>query len=636
MELIGITFIDCKPYLTQPLFPIIVFILTICVLILIKKPVVKLIIATILLLFQAGMNIGFVFLFDSNGTFFEWSMFNQRNDAFGTVEDLSLRPELIIFCSCVVIAFLIFSILITVLKYPKKYKYKPKKVRAIITTILLILCSASTIAIPTIEAFRYSKMNYVDRYLYGDATNRYQQVGITSNAIYELINGTMIDGLIKHNSKGIENFIYENNQPLLQNSEYFGISKNNNLVYILVESFEWYVFLNKCTPEQSAILYPNINKFLSESVYANNFYAREKTDTSELLSILGSNPTEKFTNYDFPKNSYPWSLPNLFRKNIISNGNEVVQIKSFHQNNGDFYNRNTLHESLGFDELVDISDMSKLGVVNTWNDDSIHERNLDSETVRIMQNEMFPQTEDNEQYMTFWLTFGMHGFYQERELFKQQGYYDKLDEVGAYPAGISKKADYLRTYAAAVMDFDKALGIIFDKLESNGDLDNTTIVLFSDHNTYYNNLSYYAKDIKERHNSELYRIPFMIYDTKLKNQYVTNEGNNVISKFTTTSDMIATIFDLFGIKAYRNLYYGTSMFIKDVESIIFSRAYGIFINDKLICYGANNLIYKSNNYKKEDYNKFIKNAEALLNKQEYLDKIYFNNYFAKHNLREIV
>ena len=481
MELVGITFVDCKPYLTQPLFPIIIFMITLCVLILVKKPIVKLIIAAVFLLFQAGMNIGFVYLFDSNGTFFEWSMFNQRNDAFGTIEDLSLRPALIIFCICVIVAFLIFSILFTVFKYRKPYKYTSKKIRVIITSVMLIICSISSIVMPTVEAFKYSNMNYVDRYLYGDATNRYQQVGVSSNAIYELINGTMLDGLIEHNSKGVEKFIYEDSEPLLQNSEYFGISKNNNLVYILVESFEWYVFLKNCTPEQSAILYPNINKFLSESIYANNFYAREKTDTSELLAILGSNPTEKFTNYDFPNNSYPWSLPNMFRQNITSNGNEVVQIKSFHQNDGNFYNRNTLHESLGFDELVDISDMVEHGVVNTWNDKSIHERNLDSETVRIMQNEMFPQTEDNEQYMTFWLTFGMHGFYQERDLFKKQGYYNKLDEVGAYPAGISKKADYLRTYAAAVMDFDKALGIIFDKLEANGDLNNTTIVLFSDH-----------------------------------------------------------------------------------------------------------------------------------------------------------
>lgn len=637
MEIISITFIGCKPYLEQPFFPILLLITMMSVLTIFKKPVVKIVIATLLLIIQAVMNVGFVYLYDSNGTYFEWAMFNQRSDAFGTIEDLALRTGLITFVVCVIVAFLIASILIKIFCYKKGYKYHSRKLRIVMVVLALIICSATIVINPTIQAFQYSKMNYVDRFLYGDASNKYQRVGIASNAVYEFVNGTIVDGLVKHDDKGIEEFVYENEQPLLETSEYFGISKDNNFIYILVESFEWYVFLENCTPEQSQILYPNINRFMSNSVYADNFHAREKTDTSELLALLGSNPTGKFTNYDFPTNSYPWSLPNMFRQNVHANNNELVQIKSFHQNNGDFYNRNTLHKSLGFDDLVDVKDMAEHGIVCTWDEGAFKgERNLDSETVRVMQNEMFPATEDGEQYMTFWLTFVMHGYYEERETFKKEGYYDKLDEVGAYPAGKGKKSDYLRTYAAAVMDFDRALGIMFDKLEQNGDLDNTTIVMFSDHNTYYNNLSYHAKDIDERYNSELYRIPFMIYDKNFVQEYTANEGTNVISKFTTTSDMIPTIYDLFGIKGYRNLYYGTSMFIEDVESVIFSRAYGIFVTDQLICYGANNLIYKAPDYTKEDYDRFIEDATILLNKQEYLDKIYYNNYFKKHTLKPIV
>jgi len=177
------------------------------------------------------------------------------------------------------------------------------------------------------------------------------------------------------------------------------------------------------------------------------------------------------------------------------------------------------------------------------------------------------------------------------------------------------------------MDFDKAVGTMMNKLQENGDLDNTTIVMFADHNTYYNNLSYYAKGIEEKYNSELYRVPFMIYDQELKYEYEKNEGTNEISKFTTTSDMLPTICDLFGIKAYKNLYYGTSMFVKGVESVIFSRAYGIFVTDKLICYSVKELVYKSEDYKEEDLISFEARAKILLAKQEYLDKIYYNDYF---------
>jgi len=148
-------------------------------------------------------------------------------------------------------------------------------------------------------------------------------------------------------------------------------------------------------------------------------------------------------------------------------------------------------------------------------------------------------------------------------------------------------------------------------------------------------LSYYAKGIEEKYNSELYRIPFMIYDNKLVQEYIEKEGTNVISKFTTTSDILPTILDVFGINGYKNLYYGTSMFVKDVESIIFSRAYGIFVTDKIIGYSADSFIYKTKGFTDEDKEDFVKRAKILLNKQKYLDKIYNTNYFKNNALRKI-
>lgn len=635
-EIIGICYIGGNPYLTKPLYYLIITGLFTSVLFLIKNNKARVIITSLILFLQLIANVGFVYLFDSNGTFFEWAMFNQRDDAFGTIEELSLRWELVILLSVLFVGYAFSLVLYAWNKKQKNNKYKMSKFQKIFASVMVGVFTMTMLTKPAIDASIYSKKSYVERYLYGNGENKYQQLGMTANAVYEFFNGTITDALVNnYNEEGIEEFVYNDDNPLLETSPYFGVSKGNNLVYILVESFEWYTFLEKCTPEQSLALYPNLNKFLNSSVYADSFYAREKTDTAEMLSIIGSNPTNGYINYDFYENEYSWSLPNLFRDSVVANGNTIKHVKSFHQNDGNFYNRNTLHEQMGFDELVDVVDMADYGIVNSWDEGEFKgERTLDSETVLKMQNEMFPETVDGEQYMTFWITFVMHGYYKERENFKAAGYYDKIDSVGAFPEG-NTKANYLRTYAAAVMDFDKALGIMMDKLEANGQLDNTTVVMYADHNTYYNNLSYYAKGIEERYNSELYRIPFMIYDTKLKAQYVATEGNNVISKFTTTSDILPTVLDMFGIKGYRNLYYGTSIFIKDVESIIFSRAYGIFVTDKLICYSVDNLIYTSDDYTKADKESFIDRAEILLNKQTYLDKIYNTNYFKDNPLRPI-
>ena len=634
-EIIGVCFIGGSPYLLKPLYYFMILGLISSLLFLIKNHIAKVVISTVFLLIQVISNVGFVYLYDSNGTFFEWAMVNQRNDAFGTIEELSLRWDLLVVLLLFWAIYILTAIFIAFYKKEHKVSCSITKLEKYSALVMMIVCSVTLISKPMIDANRYSKLSYTERYLYGDSTNKYQQLGMTANATYEFLKGTISDALVNnYDDEGIEEFIYGDNDSLLKNSEYFGISKGNNLVYILVESFEWYAFLEKCTPEQSAILYPNLNKFLNSSVYADSFYAREKTDTAEMLSLIGSNPTNGYINYDFPTNHYSWSLPNLFRESVESNGNTVKQIKSFHQNTGDFYNRNTLHESMGFDELVDVEDMADYGIVNSWDEGEFKgERTLDSETVFKMQDEMFPVTEDGQQYMTFWITFVMHGYYEERENFKDAGYYDLMDSIGAYPEG-NVKENYLRTYAAAVMDFDKAVGIMMEKLEENGQLDNTTIVMYADHNTYYNNLSYFAKGIEEKFNSELYRVPFMIYDNKLRAQYVENEGNSVISKFTTTSDILPTVLDIFGIKGYKNLYYGTSMLVKDIESVIFSRAYGIFVTDKLICYSADSLVYQSEDFTEEDRLKFIERAEVLLEKQKYLDKIYNTNYFKYNELRK--
>lgn len=630
-ELISITFVDCEPFFTNPAYFLILLGFLLSVLFLFRDLRSKAIFACLLLLLQIIINVGFIFLYDSNGTYFEWAMINQRSDAVAFVEELHLRTELITILLILYAVFILFVVILFLSYYRDKCRYKAGNPTRLSIWIMFIVCAIFMVFNPVINASIVNKQSYAQRYLYGDASNKYQKQGITSNAIYEFFNGTVVDALTTYNTTGIEDFIYNVEDPLLQKSEYFGVSEGNNLIYILVESFEWYVFLQNCTPEQSALLYPNLNKFLGDSVYADNFYAREKTDTSEMLAIVGSNPTNKYLNYDFPDNNYSWALPNMFKQSVEDNGNTIKHVKSFHQNTGIFYNREKIHKNFGFEDFVSIEDMYAFGLDESYDATVV---TPDSITIDLMKDEMFPITELNEQYMTFWITYIMHGSYSYNETFESAGYYDKLDDVGAYPKGLSEKDDFMRTYAAAVMDFDKALGIMMDKLEDNGQLDKTTIVLFADHNTYYHNLANYAKNIKPRYHSELFRIPMMIYDQKFSTQYIANEGTNVISKFTTTADLIPTIFDLFGIEGYKNLYFGSSMLLNDVESIIFSRAYGVFVTDKIVCYGINDLLYKDKDLTKEDIKDFIKRAEVHLKKLEYIDKIIYNDYFKDKPLKK--
>ena len=653
MELFSITFTDCKPYLSSPLYFLLILFSFCLILFLVPNRIAKIVIVSLLMIGQTALCVGFIYLYESNGTFFDFSMINMRDDAFGTIEDLSLNW--VHFGISLGVLVLFVGVMIGLEVYFRKHhaqKFKEKKQFKISVGVVTALALVCLTIIPVFDGVIQGQNSYQNM-LFNNNSSVYQQKGITANAVYEMLSGSLANKVKYDDLTPVDEALSEENENLyLETSQFNGISEGNNLVMIMVESFDWYPLTLYYDAETINEIYPNITKFMQNGIVLNNFYAREKTDTSENNALLGSNPTGKYVNYDFENNKYPYSLVNMFKNKYPD-----VVANAFHQNTGSFYNRKVLFESYGFDYFYDIDDMADFGVTNEWNEDSFKgERTKDSETMLHMVETMFPT---DQQFLTYWLTFSMHGYYVERENFRnfvyvdqfgteyQNGYYGYLDAKGVFPESKEKKANYLRTYAAAIKDFDEALGIMMDYLEENNLLENTTIVMYADHNTYYNNLSKYGKGIDETYNSELYRIPAIIYDQKLYDTYKEYAGeeamqvvygtdNNedykclTVSKFTNTIDLIPTVFDIFGIKGYHDLYPGTSIFVEDVESIIYSRAYGIFVTDKLICYSANDLLYTCEGFTEEDRQDFIERAEEYLRIKEITDLVFYSDYFASH------
>ena len=615
IELFGITYTTCGFYLTSPLYPLLVLTFFIGILCLIKNKIIKLGVSSLLLIGQMALDAGFIFLFDSNGTVFEWAMFNQRTDAFGTLENFDLQYGYIIICLLLIIAYTIYF----GYKLYKKYKQKESiknnyGIKFVVGDALIMLISLITIVmIPIINTNKGKETIYTDR-LYSETANNYQSIGMVSNGIYQIISGKTIVNI--DDVSDVDDFIYKEK---IDKSDYYSISKGNNLILILVESFEWYPFT--LYPELAETLYPNLTKFMNEGLILSNFYQKEKTDVSEALSVLGNYPTGKYVNYDFAENKYPFALPNL-----LKNSNNDMVIKSYHANYGSFYNRYNLHKSWGFESLTGIDEMKSYGVEDTWKH-KLGERNLDSITFNKMKTEMFPEDKN---FFSFILSFSMHGYYGKRE--SLEPYYKILDENGVLPDISDINDEYLKTYMAALMDFDKAVGEMMNYLNDTNRLDDTTIIMYSDHNTYYNRLSYYAKNIEEKYNSELYHIPTLIYDKKLTQKYVSTNNTNKIEKFTTTSDIVPTVLDIFGLDGWKNLYFGNSIFTTN-ESIVFSRNYGIFISDKIVGYSLNSLTYKSKDLTETELKDYEKRALKHLKKLEYTDKIYYTDYFKNNEYK---
>jgi phosphoglycerol transferase MdoB-like AlkP superfamily enzyme len=164
---------------------------------------------------------------------------------------------------------------------------------------------------------------------------------------------------------------------------------------------------------------------------------------------------------------------------------------------------------------------------------------------------------------------------------------------------------------------------MMDDLEEKGLLDNTTILMFGDHNSYYQQLSNYVKDIEDyntdNYYTDLYKVPLMIYDSDL--------GHQVIDKYTCTADIAPTLLDLTGINYYSNLYYGHSIF-DDEESVMYSRAYGFFSGEGIVARSLNSILYKAPSVGKEYEEYFDNEARKLVEKIKYCDQIFYQDYFA--------
>ena len=357
-ELFSVSFAHCSPYLSSPLYFLLYLFLITSILILIPNKIAKSVVAGVMLLFQIVVCIGFIFLYESNGTIFDFSMVNQRNDAFGALQEINLNLLQTIILSLLVVAFVAF---ITVyLIYSKKGKSISSKnnvatkISCGIVTAVLAFCM---LIVPIIDGVKASKRDY-EAILYNQNYSKYQSLGITANAIYEMVSGIFSSRVDTSDKDKIAGYLFGENEDeksskVLKTSQFNGISEGNNLIMVMVESFDWYI-LNWYDAETTATIYPNITKIFRESLVLDNFYSREKTDTTENNALLGSNPSNKYMNYDFPNNEYPFALPNMFK----SKYNDVEAV-AYHANKASYYNRDDSYKSLGFDEFVAIEQMEK-------------------------------------------------------------------------------------------------------------------------------------------------------------------------------------------------------------------------------------------------------------------------------------
>jgi len=697
IELTAVFVTSNKFYIRSPWIFLLVQLMIVLILLSISSNKARHITSYLLLIFFMIVDLVFIVIFEMTETIFDYGMFNLRNDGMAILESVPINFTFFAISMLAISLYIVFGG-----RYVR-HAENPVSIKWwAIPSIAVVIAGLGTTLYLNNKDFEAD----VTAKLYRTSEASYAQYGIIGNFLNEFVRGSFFINFKLGDEQQLEDFIYSTDNIYQSN---FDANNDYNVVTILVESLEWHGFMQDFTlfangfdidysaygyssaEEVLRQLYPNLYKFYDNSIVLSNFYSREKTDIAENLSLLGSYPTNAYINYDFPTNEISTGMAS-----VLKTLDEDITCNYFHNGGSSFYNRSTYMKNIGFDTC---STTDQMKAKEGFTDYSAKgERNLDSEMIKVCADEIFPT---DKRFYTYITTITMHGQYTYRNNLKD--YYNKMAEFGITSmSGDSFNAfnhNNFYYYAACVMEFDKALGqIVFelnDRVGTNGNklIDNTIICLFGDHNTYYSSLSNYVKDIKDtkdKNYTNLFRVPCMIkvpnlndvkthiqttmlseLKTKLmtdnptlddltattlaqdmiNERYKISANQIIIKKFMCTADIIPTLFDLCGINIYGNLYFGHSAF-EWQQSVLYSRAYDMFITDNMYFVSLNNVKYIRNDnpelqndpalkyadikyYDREEHIADVEiEAKKLLDKLSVCNRIFYNDYFARININD--
>ena len=394
---------------------------------------------------------------------------------------------------------------------------------------------------------------------------------------------------------------------------------DDNLIVIMLESFEWFAI--------DPINTPTLWKLRTEDAISfENYYSKNKTNMSEDIVILGDMPNEtsmtKLAKQGFLNTEY--SLPNLFKE-------RGYDANYFHSYLKTFYNRNEVNAGMGFDNLYCLDDVEIENKSTSFND-----WNLDSDICKFYISEMCP-TDKN--FFSFFLTVTTHGSYaRTNERFNEyyaaydenlETYKDWLKENTSYVYPSSKDMQAIfRQYKCAAMDTDKMIAYLLEYLSSTQDdngeylIDKTDILMYADHNSYYEDLCYNIKGISKAdfYDTYSYNVPCMLYSKKITPKINTT--------FANTYDLYPTICSLFGLSHNTALTQGYDIFGDEIyKSVKISYTGGAFNEN---CYTLNVTdVYVTDQVTEDDLKHFRECVTLFYHKQHDIELMYRHGLLVK-------
>ena len=326
---------------------------------------------------------------------------------------------------------------------------------------------------------------------------------------------------------------YFSSQAVTDFNDYTGIFEGKNVVVILMESVND-AFINE-------EYFPNFYNLYSNGWHWENSYSPRNscaTGNNEFSALTGLYSIyNTCTANVYKNNTYFESIFNLFN-------DKGYNTTSMHDFNEWYYYRSTIHKNMGSGKYYGAGDLNiKTSYYGEWPSDiEFFEKAFD-----IILND-----ESEAPWMTWLTTVTSHQPYSNSSTYGDL-YKNDFKKLG-YSTAVSR-------YLSKLKVLDEAIGVMMEKLESSGELDNTVIVMLADHYPYGLSKTYIKEMLNYNLNDyDIEKTPFVIYNSEIEPK--------VFTEYTSYINLVPTLANLMNLNYDPRLYMGDDLLSEDYESLV--------------------------------------------------------------------
>ena len=345
---------------------------------------------------------------------------------------------------------------------------------------------------------------------------------------------------------------YFSSQTPTQSNDYTGMFEGYNLIYMVCESFSPVVISQEMTP--------TLYRLYNEGIKFNNFYGtfRNVTTNGEYTACLGIFPdlsrSKSDASFEASADNYlPFALGNMFQSQL------GITSHGYHNYVGSYYSRNQTHPNMGY-------------TCKFMNSGMRFSYSWPSSDMEMMEQSVADYVGED-QFHAYYMTFSGHyqyNFETNPMCIINRDYVKDLNLSEACQA-----------YIACHLELERAMAYLMQELESAGKLENTVIVMTTDHYPYgltekqYNELAGEKKDTS-----------FGIYENAFICWAYGLEDPIEIDTPCCTVDILPTLLNLFGFSYDSRLLVGRDVLDPNAQHIAILYN-GSFITDKVMFNSSN-------------------------------------------------